>query len=222
MEPLKDMLQKNQDWALKVQESDPTFFKRLASQQRPEYLWIGCADSRVPATQIVDVMPGEIFVHRNVANLVVHSDLNCLSVIQFAVDVLKIKHIIVCGHYGCGGVAAAYDDQRNGVVDNWLRHLRDVQERFRDRLESIVDRDGRLNKLAELNVVNQVINVARTTIVQDAWVRQQPVAVHGWIYGVTDGRIGDLGVSLSNIDELNDVVGNGFKRRFGTEPPQRD
>jgi carbonic anhydrase len=217
MEPLTDMLRKNHEWAQKVQESDPSFFDRLASQQRPEYLWIGCADSRVPATQIVDVMPGEIFVHRNVANLVVHSDLNCLSVVQFAVDVLKVKHIIVCGHYGCGGVAAAYEDQRNGVVDNWLRHLRDVQERFRDRLEAIGDRNSRLNKLAELNVVNQVINVARTTIVQDAWVRQQPVAVHGWIYGVTDGRIGDLGVSLCNTAELEDVVSNGFKRLLAAE-----
>ena len=187
---------KNRAWAQRKVSIDTDFFRRLERQQAPEYLWIGCSDSRVPANQILGLLPGEIFVHRNVANVVVHSDLNCLSVIQFAVDVLKIRHIIVCGHYGCGGVAAAMRDDKLGLIDNWLRHVQDVRNRNRDDLGKLPDGPARLMRLCELNVLSQAINVAETTLLQDAWSRGQPVAIHSLIYGLENGILHQLGPSL--------------------------
>ena len=197
MKRLEQLLNNNRLWADKVTHQDPDFFKRLVSQQSPRYLWIGCADSRVPANEIVDLAPGELFVHRNVANLVVHSDLNCLSVIQYAVDVLKVGHVIVCGHYGCGGIRAALDGTAHGLIDNWLQHVQDVQHAHQSELLHLADVDARIDRLAELNVVEQVRNIARTTIVQDAWRRDQPLKLHGLIYGLKDGLLHDLKVSLS-------------------------
>ncbi len=199
---IQDLLANNRDWSDRVRASDPEFFPTLARQQSPKYLWIGCADSRVPANQIVGLMPGELFVHRNVANVVVHTDLNCLSVVQFAVDVLKVEHIIVCGHYGCGGVKAALEDSRLGLVDNWLRHVQDVAQRHADELSGIADADARHARLCELNVLEQVLNLCGTTIVRDAWGRGASLAVHGWIYGLSDGRLRDLGISLSGVEAL--------------------
>ncbi len=184
---LEVLLERNRKWAHNVTREDPTFFSELAKQQEPGYLWIGCSDSRVPANQILGLLPGEIFVHRNVANVVVHSDLNCLSVIQFAVDVLKVRHIIVCGHYGCGGVAAALRNQKLGLIDNWLRHIQDVRNRNADELQRLPTTAERISRLCELNVLEQVTNVAQTTILQDAWLRGQEVAVHGLVYGLHDG-----------------------------------
>jgi carbonic anhydrase len=184
---LKILLERNRNWARDVTRDDETFFSELAKQQEPRYLWIGCSDSRVPANQILGLLPGEIFVHRNVANVVVHSDLNCLSVIQFAVDVLKVRHIIVCGHYGCGGVAAAMHNQKLGLIDNWLRHIQDVRNRNAGELQLLPTMEQRVTRLCELNVLEQVTNVAQTTIVQDAWLRGQEVAVHGLVYGLQDG-----------------------------------
>ncbi len=178
-------------------QADARFFAQLAQQQSPQYLWIGCADSRVPANEIVGLRPGELFVHRNVANVVVHTDLNCLSVMQFAVDVLKVRHIIVCGHYGCSGVNAALMKERHGLVDNWLRHIQDVQQQHAAALAAIPDTRKRADRLCELNVVDQVSNVCRTSIVQDAWARAQELAVHGWIYGLHDGLLRDLEVTVS-------------------------
>ena len=174
---------------------DPEFFARLSSQQAPKYLWIGCSDSRVPANQIVGLPPGEMFVHRNVANVVVHADLNCLSTVQFAVDVLRVEHIIVCGHYGCGGVLAALRDEAYGLVDNWLRHVQDVRWKHRSEIEALPDEPQRHHRLCELNVIEQVINVSQTTVVRDAWIRGQELTVHGWIYDLQDGVIRDLGIS---------------------------
>ena len=176
---------------------DPEFFSRLSSQQAPEYLWIGCADSRVPANEIVGLAPGELLVHRNVANVVVHADLNCLSVMQFAVDVLKVEHIIVCGHYGCGGVRAALRDDRLGLVDNWLRHVQDVRWKYQVELDRLPTEQKRHDRLCELNVNEQVVNVSQTTVVRDAWMRGQPLSVHGWIYDLHDGLLRDLGVSVA-------------------------
>ena len=187
----------NQAWAARTTASDPDFFARLSRQQAPDYLWIGCADSRVPANEIVGLLPGELFVHRNVANVVVHTDLNCLSVLQFAVDVLKVRHVIVCGHYGCGGVQAALENRRLGLIDNWLRHVQDVVAKHAAELDTMGDPALRLERLCELNVMEQVANVCQTTIVQDAWARGQDLTVHGWIYGLRDGRIRDLQVSRS-------------------------
>jgi len=201
MRTLDDLLENNRAWAERIKAQDPTFFQTLSQQQSPQYLWIGCSDSRVPANQIIGVWPGELFVHRNVANVVVHTDLNCLSVIQFAVDVLKVKHLIVCGHYGCGGVQAALENARLGLIDNWLRHIQDVRQKH-ERLLASIDETERLNKLCELNVIEQVSNVCQTTIVQGAWERGQELAVHGWIYGLSDGLIRDLNISTSNQDEL--------------------
>jgi carbonic anhydrase len=184
---LKVLLDRNSQWARNVTHEHPTFFSELAKQQEPGYLWIGCSDSRVPANQILGLLPGEIFVHRNVANVVVHSDLNCLSVIQFAVDVLKVRHIIVCGHYGCSGVVAALRNQKLGLIDNWLRHIQDVRNRNADELQRLPTMAERVSRLCELNVLEQVTNVAQTTIVQDAWSRGQAVAVHGLVYGLHDG-----------------------------------
>ena len=196
MKDLKRLLDQNRAWAENIKASDPDFFQTLAKQQSPRFLWIGCADSRVPATQLAGMMPGEMFVHRNVANVVVHTDFNCLSVMQFAVDVLKVDHIIVCGHHGCGGVKAAMDNLQLGLIDNWLRHVQDVIHVHEETLAKIDDENERLNRLCELNVIEQVLNVGRTTIVQSAWQRGQELVVHGWIYGLQDGLLRDLGVSM--------------------------
>ena len=194
---LKQLFANNRAWALKMTQQDPEFFSRLSSQQAPEYLWIGCADSRVPANEIVGLAPGELLVHRNVANVVVHADLNCLSVMQFAVDVLKVEHIIVCGHYGCGGVRAALRDDRLGLVDNWLRHVQDVRWKHEKEIEGLRNEEQRHDRLCELNVIEQVVNVSQTTVVRDAWAREQPLTVHGWIYDLHDGLLRDLGVSVT-------------------------
>ena len=176
---------------------EPGFFTRLAAQQAPDYLWIGCSDSRVPANEIVGLLPGELFVHRNVANVVVHTDLNCLSVLQFAIDVLRVEHVIVCGHYGCGGVRAALSAQRLGLIDNWLRHVQDVRERHAQLVDDVPGDDARVDRLCELNVIDQARHVCETTVVQDAWARGQSLTVHGWVYGLDDGRLRDLNVSAS-------------------------
>jgi carbonic anhydrase len=197
MKTLPHLFERNRAWAQRIREQDPEFFQKLAEQQAPEYLWIGCSDSRVPANQIVGVLPGELFVHRNVANVVVHTDLNCLSVMQFAVDVLKVKHVIVCGHYGCSGVRAALYQECLGLVDNWLRHVQDVREKHEVELANLPDLEQRHNRLCELNVVEQVANVCQTSIVRDAWRRGQEVAVHGWIYGLQDGLLRDLNTTIT-------------------------
>jgi carbonic anhydrase len=205
MNTLQRLLDNNRAWAERIRQQDPDFFPKLAAQQGPEYLWIGCSDSRVPANQIVGLLPGEVFVHRNVANVVVHADLNCLSVLQFAVDVLKIRHVIVCGHYGCGGVRAAYQDDRMGLVDNWLRHVQDVAQKHRGTLATAGSLDNQINRLCELNVLEQVANVCQTTVIQDAWARGQEVTVHGWIYDLADGLIRDLKVNSSSPGEFQSV-----------------
>jgi carbonic anhydrase len=197
MRTLKRLFDNNRAWAEGISEREPEFFRTLARQQSPEYLWIGCSDSRVPATQLVALSPGDMFVHRNVANLVVHTDLNCLSVMQFAVDALKVKHVIVCGHYGCGGVKAAFENARLGLIDNWLRHVQDVAEKHAEALSRAADERARLRLLCELNAREQVLNVCRTTIVQAAWERGQELSVHGWIYGIEDGLLRDLGVCVT-------------------------
>jgi len=202
MGTLEHLLAQNRAWAEAIRARDPDFFMKLSRQQSPQYLWIGCSDSRVPANEIVDLLPGEMFVHRNIANVVTHTDLNCLSVVQFAVDVLKVKHIIVCGHYGCSGVRAAYRCDRIGLADNWLRHVRDVAEIHRGCLASIPDIEVGTNRLCELNVVEQVKNVCQTTAVRDAWDRRQRLTVHGWIYGLKDGLIRDLGLGVSSLEEF--------------------
>ena len=198
MKDLHRLLDQNRAWAENIKASDPDFFQTLAKQQSPRFLWIGCADSRVPSTQLAGMKPGEMFVHRNVANLVVHTDFNCLSVMQYAVDVLKVEHIIVCGHDGCGGVKAAMSNLQFGLIDNWLRHVQDVYHEYEEQLAKISDENERLDRLCELNVIEQVRNVGRTTIVQNAWQRGQEIVVHGWIYGLQDGLLRDLGVSLDN------------------------
>lgn len=203
---LAELFHNNRAWATRMVQHDADFFRRLAAQQAPEYLWIGCSDSRVPANEIVDLLPGELFVHRNVANVVVHSDMNCLSVLQFAVESLRVKHVIVCGHYGCGGVRAVLEPRPHGLIDNWLRHIRDVYLREREQIEALTSEEDKVNRLCELNVVNQVLNVARTTIVQDAWRRGQYLAVHGWVYGLADGLLKDLGVTVRSRGQLNEQV----------------
>lgn len=202
MRYLQELFDNNREWARSVNERSPDFFERLAHQQAPQYLWIGCADSRVPANEIVGMLPGEIFVHRNVANVVVHTDLNCLSVIQFAVDVLKVRHIIVTGHYGCGGVGAAVSNKKLGLIDNWLRHVQDVHQKHSRSLQALEDESALLDRMCELNVIEQVVNVCRTTIVQDAWARDQALAIHGWIYGLKDGLLTDLNMEVTGPDEL--------------------
>ena len=197
MDALNHLMKNNREWADRIEHEQPGFFTALSKQQIPEYLWIGCADSRVPANEIVNLPPGEVFVHRNIANVVVHTDLNCLSVIQYAVEVLKVKHIIVCGHYGCGGVKAAMDDNNHGLIDNWLRHIRDVYRFHADALDAIEDPDERKDRLCELNVIEQVSNVCNTTMARKAWRRKQPLSVHGWIYRLEDGLIKDLCVTAS-------------------------
>ena len=205
MGSLENLFERNQAWAEQIKSEDPLFFKKLSEQQAPDYLWIGCSDSRVPANEIVGMLPGDIFVHRNVANLVIHTDLNCLSVIQYAVDVLKVKHIIVCGHYGCGGVAAAVSSHNQGLIDNWLRHIKDIYYRYSDRFEACVDQEERLDMLCEINVIEQVSNVCHTTIVQDAWRRDQDLTVHGFIYSIRDGILRDLKVSFDAPDQVPEV-----------------
>ncbi|HKH44542.1 MAG TPA: carbonate dehydratase [Thermoanaerobaculia bacterium] len=202
MRLLAHLFENNRAWASEMTRADPEFFQRLADQQAPRYLWIGCSDSRVPANQIVGLLPGEMFVHRNVANLVVHTDLNCLSTIQFAVDVLGVSDIIVSGHYGCGGVLAALRNDRFGLVDNWLRHVQDVRTRYQEHLEALDTEEQRHNRLCELNVIEQVVNVSQTTVVRDAWTRGKALAVHGWIYDLGDGLLRDLGVCITNEAEL--------------------
>jgi carbonic anhydrase len=201
MRNLKHLFEQNRSWSERLRKQDPEFFTRLSKQQSPSYLWIGCSDSRVPANEIVDLLPGELFVHRNVANLVVHTDLNCLSVMQFAVDILKVRHIIVCGHYGCSGVRAALRRDRLGLSDNWLRHLQDVREKHEKCLAGLGDEAKVADRLGELNVIEQVSNVCHTSIARDAWERGQELAVHGWIYGIQDGLLSDLKVSVTTFQE---------------------
>lgn len=198
MRVLQRLFENNRLWQTSICKSDPAFFEKLAAQQNPEYLWIGCSDSRVPANQIVGLLPGEIFVHRNVANVVLHTDINCLSVLQFAVEVLRVKHIIVCGHYGCGGVRAALRDDHLGLIDNWLRTIRDIYEDHRTHVDFPADEEGRVNRLCELNVLAQARHVCQTTIVEEAWARDQPLSVHGWIYDLRDGLLRDLDVTVEN------------------------
>ncbi|MFN7915474.1 MAG: carbonate dehydratase [Vicinamibacterales bacterium] len=197
--PINQLFSNNREWAARTIRETPDFFQKLSSQQSPEFLWIGCSDSRVPANEIVGLLPGELFVHRNVANLVVHTDLNCLSVLQYAVDVLRVKHVIVCGHYGCGGVRAALNGDRFGLIDNWLRHVQDVAEQHQHVLDPATEFSSRVDRLCELNVIEQVRHVCQTTIVQDAWTRGQALAIHGWIYGLHDGRLRDLRVSTREV-----------------------
>ena len=201
MKTLRRLFDKNREWANAISSKDPQFFRKLSRLHAPEYLWIGCADSRVPANEIVGLLPGEMFVHRNVANIVVHTDLNCLSVMQYAVDVLKVKDIIVVGHYGCGGVRAAFQKKRLGLIDNWLRHVQDVRAKHADALDSLKELNAQLDRLCELNVLEQVANVCQTSIVLDAWERGQPLTVHGWVYGLHDGLIRDLGMTVSKASE---------------------
>ena len=208
---LQHLIAANQAWAARVEREQPGFFNSLAAQQTPEYLWIGCSDSRVPANQVIGLAPGEVFVHRNVANVVTHSDLNALSVIQFAVDVLKVKHIMVVGHYGCGGVLAVLREQRVGLADNWLRHVHDVKMRHRGRLMHLCQHDQE-DVLCEMNVIEQVGNVAQSNVVQDAWTRGQPLSVHGWCYGLKDGLVKDLGVTMTGPGEVVDVYREALKR----------
>ena len=202
MNRLDDLLDNNRAWAERISREDPTFFERLSKQQAPKFLWIGCSDSRVPANQVVDLTPGEVFVHRNIANVVVHTDLNCLSVIQFAVDVLKVEHILVVGHYGCGGVHAALHGTRLGLADNWVRHVTDVAGKHQPILDSMDSAELRHDRLCELNALEQVVNVCQTTIVTDAWARGQGLAVHGWVYTLRDGRVHDLGLNVDGPDQI--------------------
>jgi carbonic anhydrase len=211
MSDLGELLENNRAWSEGIKANDPGFFQSLAQQQTPRYVWIGCSDSRVPATQLVGLPPGELFVHRNVANVVVHTDFNCLTVLQFAVDLLGVSHVIVCGHDGCGGVKAAMENLKLGLTDNWLRHVQDVMHSHEARLSEISDETERLNRLCELNVIEQVLNVSRTTIVQNAWSRGQELAVHGWIYGIGDGLLRDLDICITNQTELS----TAYERALG-------
>ncbi|TYQ07249.1 UNVERIFIED_ORG: carbonic anhydrase [Zoogloea ramigera] len=210
--PLRGLLENNRRWAASEVERDPDFFNRLANQAAPEYLWIGCSDSRVPANELLGLAPGDVFVHRNIANVVVHSDLNCLSVLQFAIDILKVKHVIVVGHFGCKGVHAAMTGTRVGLVDNWLRHVHDVHQKHERYMGTVVNEQRRSERLVELNVIEQVSNVCRTTIVQDAWDRGQELTVHGWVYGIQDGKLQELGMSVSSLAELAPRVEQSLAR----------
>ena len=201
MTTLKRLFDQNRAWAERITSQDPQFFRRLSKLQAPDYLWIGCADSRVPANEIVGLLPGEMFVHRNIANMVVHTDLNCLSVMQFAVDVLRVHHIIVVGHYGCGGVRAALERKRLGLIDNWLRHIQDVHAKHAQSIASLKELTEKIDRLCEVNVIEQVSNVCQTSIVLDAWERGQDLTVHGWIYGLKDGLIRDLNTSATSSEE---------------------
>lgn len=209
---IEQLLENNKAWAAEMTAADPAFFQRLATQQAPAYMWIGCSDSRVPANQLVGLLPGEMFVHRNVANVVVHTDLNCLSVLQYAVDVLQVRHVIVCGHYGCGGVEAALLGRSFGLIDNWLRHVQDVRHKHAALLERCHDQREQHDRLCELNVLEQVANVCQTTVVQSAWERGQPLAVHGWIYGVADGIMRDLGMHVTGAATLQEQFDHAIAR----------
>jgi len=202
MRVLDHLFKQNQEWAAEMLRHDPEFFERMSRQQAPQYLWIGCSDSRVPANQIVGLLPGEMFVHRNVANVVAHTDLNCLSALQFAVDALRVRDIIVCGHYGCSGVIAALRDEKLGLIDNWLRHIQDVRGKHRAELDALDTEERQYARLCELNVIEQVAHVCQTTVVRDAWLRGQALAVHGWIYGVGDGLLRDLGMCVTAEAQL--------------------
>ena len=205
MKTLSHLFENNRLWSERVRQQEPEFFSQLAQQQTPEYFWIGCSDSRVPSNRIIGLPPGEVFVHRNVANIVVHTDMNCLSVMQYAVEVLKVKHVIVCGHYGCGGVSAALGTRRFGLIDNWLRHIQDVAQKHAVHLSRLADDAERITRLCELNVIEQVVNVCHTTVVSDAWERGQNLTVHGWVYGLSDGLLHDLGVSASSLEQLSET-----------------
>ena len=211
---LNELLDLNKKWVKEVTAEDEQYFERLANQQTPQYLWIGCSDSRVPANQITRLEPGELFVHRNIANVVVHTDLNALSVIQFAIDELKVKHIIVVGHYGCSGVRAAFEKKRIGLADNWIRHICDIQDKHSSYLGKVLDRTERFDKLCELNVVEQVVHVCQTSSVQEAWARDQPLTVHGWAYGLHDGIARDLGMSVASTAELENRYTTVIQNRY--------
>ena len=211
MSSIDNLFGQNRDWSESVRRRDPQFFETLSKQQSPRYLWIGCSDSRVPANEIVGLLPGELFVHRNVANVVCHTDLNCLSVLQYAVDVLKVEHVIVCGHYGCGGVQAALERRRAGLVDNWLRHVRDVHHKHALSVESVIG-PAKFDTLCELNVIEQAMNVSQTTILQDAWARGQPIGVHAWIYGLRDGLLKDLGLNVTTSEGVTPAYGQVLAR----------
>jgi carbonic anhydrase len=212
---LRHLFDRNLAWAERVTARDPGFFTRLAKQQNPEFLWIGCSDSRVPANEIVDLDPGELFVHRNVANVVVHTDLNCLSVLQFAIDVLRVRHVMVVGHYGCGGVRAALENGKHGLIDNWLRHVQDVHQRHRELVDALSTADARTDRLCELNVLAQALNVCETTVVQDAWDRGQPLTIHAWIYGLRDGRLTDLRFTVEAAAEMEPMYGAAVQALHG-------
>lgn len=212
MQYLPHLFENNRAWVEEMTGRDPDFFRRLATIQSPKYLWIGCSDSRVPANQITGLQPGEVFVHRNVANAVVHTDLNCLSVMQFAVDVLEVNHIIVCGHYGCAGVKAALTGERLGLIDNWLRHIKDVRDQHSSLLAPGMDMTARWERLCELNVIEQVMHVTQTTIVRDAWNRGQNLIIHGWIYRLSDGMLRDLCVSMAGSGDVQSAYSNALKR----------
>jgi carbonic anhydrase len=205
MDELNSLFDNNREWAKNILKTDSQFFEKLTKQQTPSYLWIGCSDSRVPANEIVGLLPGELFVHRNVSNLVIHTDMNCLSVMQYAIAVLKVKHIIVCGHYGCGGIRAAMEDSPHGLIDNWLRNVRDLYYHNEQELNAIADPEARTDRLCEMNVVAQVYNVCNTTLVQKAWFKQQDLTVHGWIYSISDGLLRDMHVSVSSLAEMRQL-----------------
>lgn len=209
---LDHLFDKNRQWAKSMVDEDPDFFARLVKQQAPEFLWIGCADSRVPANEIVGLLPGELFVHRNIANVVVHTDLNCLSVLQFAIDLLKVKHVIVCGHYGCSGVHTALSERRIGLADNWLRHVKDVHQKHERYLGELLPTATRQDRLCELNVIEQVVNVCETTIVQDAWLRGQDLTIHGWVYRLEDGGLRDLGMTVGSADAVKQLAQQSVAR----------
>jgi carbonic anhydrase len=215
MDGIKKLLDNNKQWAKGIKWQDPKFFERLAAIQMPEYLWIGCSDSRIPPVTSLGLVPGELFVHRNIANLVIHTDMNCLSVMQFAVEVLKVKYIIVCGHYGCGGIKAALENTKLGLIDNWLRHIQDVGRDYENELEKAKSWEEKFDKLCEINLIEQVINAGQTTIVQDAWLKGQNVAVHGWIYHITDGIFQDLQVTINSLENLADLRARMFAIQKG-------
>ncbi len=210
MSGLENLLENNKKWAEGVKWSDPKFFERLSNLQSPKYMWLGCSDSRITPAASTGLLPGELFVHRNIANLVIHTDMNCLSTMQFAVEVLKIEHIIVCGHYGCGGVQAALKNVRLGLIDNWLQHIRDVMRDYQNELDKIEGLDEKTDRLCEINVIEQVLNAGHTTIMQDAWLRGQNVSIHGWIYHLSDGVHQDLQVTIDSLESLNDLRAGMF------------
>ena len=215
MSKLEKLFANNKIWAARMKETDAQFFERLSELQAPKFLWIGCSDSRVTPHASTGLLPGDLFVHRNIANLIVHTDMNCLSVMQFAVEVLRVEHVIVCGHYGCGGVKAALENTRLGLIDNWLRHIQDVGRDYRLELERAESREARLDKLCEINVIEQVLNAGQTTVMQDAWRRGQTVSIHGWIYRITDGIFQDLQVTLDSLEDLNRLGPKMIERRRG-------